>query len=74
MFSFFIVGSCGVVGSKFFPSATGALTTAGLAGVTDKAISVLAPHAANLLFIKNINFPQGGPKGCGHARGARASR
>ncbi len=32
VFSFFIVGACGVVGNKFFPSATGALTTAGLAG------------------------------------------
>ena len=69
VFTFLIVGSCGVVANKFFPSATGALTTAGLAGMTDKATSVLAPHAANLLFIKNINFPQGGPKTCGHAEG-----
>ena len=38
--------------------------------MTDKAVSVLAPHAANLLFIKGINFPHGGPKGCGHAAGA----
>ena len=29
MFTFFLVGSCGVVGSKFFPSATGALTRRG---------------------------------------------
>ena len=30
---------------------------------------MLAPHAANLLFIKSINFPLGGPTGCGHAQG-----
>ena len=69
VFSFTIVGSCGVVGSKFFPTATGPLTTANLSAATDKAVSVLAPHAANLLFIKNINFPQGGPQSCGHAEG-----
>ena len=69
VFTMVIVGSSGVVGSKFFPSATGALTTSGLSGMTDKAVSVLAPHAANLLFLKNINFPQAGPKSCGHAEG-----
>ena len=69
VFSLYIVAACGVVGSKFFPSATGALTTAGLAGATDKATSVLSPHAANLLFIKGINFPLAGPTGCGHAQG-----
>jgi len=69
VFTMFLVGSCGVVANKFFPTATGALTTASLSSATDKAVSVLAPHAANLLFIKNINFPQTGPKGCGHAEG-----
>jgi hypothetical protein len=69
VFTFLMVGSGGVVHNKFFPSATGALTTTGLAGMADKATSVLAPHAANLLFIKNINFPQGGVKQCGHAEG-----
>lgn len=69
VFSLFIVAACGVVQSKFFPSATGALTTAGLAAMTDKATSVLSPHAANLLFIKNLNFPMGGPTNCGHAQG-----
>ena len=63
VFSFYIVAACGVVGSKFFPAATGELTTAGLAGATDKATSVLSPHAANLLFIKGINFPLAGPTG-----------
>ena len=69
VFSLFIVGACGVVGNKFFPNTTGALTTSGLASMTDKAVSVLAPHAANLLFVKGINFPLGGPTGCGHAQG-----
>ena len=69
VFSFYLVAACGVVGSKFFPTATGELTTAGLAGATDKATSVLSPHAANLLFIKGINFPLAGPTGCGHAQG-----
>jgi len=69
VFSLFIVAACGVVGKKFFPDATGALTTSGLAAMTDKATSVLAPHAANLLFVKNINFPMGGPTSCGHAQG-----
>jgi Protein of unknown function (DUF1552) len=58
-----------VVGKNFFPSATGALTTAGLAGATGMATSVLSPHAANLLFLKGINYPNPGPKSCGHAEG-----
>lgn len=69
VFSLFIVAACGVVGSKFFPNATGALTTASLGGMTDKATSVLAPHAANLVFLKGINFPMNGPTNCGHAQG-----
>jgi len=69
VFTMFMVAACGVVGKGFFPSATGALTQAGLAGATDKATSVLSPHAENLLFIQNINFPLGGPTGCGHAQG-----
>jgi hypothetical protein len=69
VFSLFMVGSCGVVGNKFFPNATGALTQNSLATMTDKAVGLLAPHADNLLFIKNINFPLGGPTGCGHAQG-----
>ncbi len=69
VFSLFIVAACGVVGSKFFPNATGALTTASLAGMTDKATGVLSPHAANLLFVKGIDFPMNGPTACGHAQG-----
>jgi len=69
VFSLFMVAACGVVGNKFFPDATGPLTQAGLAAATDKATAVLAPHAENLMFIKNINFPLGGPTSCGHAQG-----
>ena len=69
VFGLFIVAACGVVGSKFFPSATGALTASGLAALTDKATSVLSPHAEHLLFLKGIDFPMGGPTACGHAQG-----
>lgn len=69
VFSLFIVAACGVVGSKFFPGATGPLTVAGLSGMTDKATGVLGPHADNLLFVRGINFPMGGPTNCGHAQG-----
>ncbi|WP_437314011.1 DUF1552 domain-containing protein [Sorangium sp. So ce385] len=69
VFSLYIVAACGVVGKKFFPDQTGPLTTTGLAAMTDKATHVLAPHASNLLFIRGINFPMGGPTNCGHAQG-----
>jgi hypothetical protein len=67
VFTFFVVGQNGVVGKNFFPSATGALTSEGLksAGV---ATSVLSDHAANLLFLKGINYPKG-VQSCGHAEG-----
>ncbi|HWA75359.1 MAG TPA: DUF1552 domain-containing protein [Polyangiaceae bacterium] len=68
VFTFFVVGQNGVVGKNFFPSATGALTTASLAGATGTATSVLSAHAANLLFLKNINYPAG-VASCGHAEG-----
>jgi len=68
VFSFFMVAACGVVGNRFFPSATGALSSADLSS-SGMAVAALAPHAANLLFIKNLNFPNGGPKACGHAEG-----
>lgn len=69
VFSLYIVAACGVVGSKFFPNQVGALTQSGLAAMTDKATSVLAPHAQNLLFMKGINFPMMNVTGCGHAQG-----
>jgi hypothetical protein len=69
VFSLFIVAACGVVGGKFFPNTVGPLTTSSLAAMSDKATSVLAPHADHLLFLKNINFPMNGPTSCGHAQG-----
>lgn len=69
VFSFYMVAACGVVAKSFFPSATGTFTKESLAAATDKSTSVLAPHAANLLFIKNINFPNPTMTGCGHAQG-----
>ena len=68
VFSFFMVAACGVVGNRFFPTATGALSSSALSS-SGTAVAALAPHAANLLFIKNLNFPNGGPKSCGHAEG-----
>ena len=67
VFTFFVVAQNGQVNKSFFPAATGALTTAGLAGASDIATSVLAPHAANLLFVKSIDYPNPGPQSCGHA-------
>jgi len=69
VFSLFIVAACGVVGKKFFPDDTGPLTVDSLAAATDKATSVLSPHAAHLLFVKNINFPMGMATNCGHSQG-----
>lgn len=67
VFMFFMVAACGVVKSQFFPSSTGPITTASLQGET-KAVSALADHAANLLFVDGINYP-GRLTNCGHAQG-----
>jgi hypothetical protein len=56
VFSLFICAVDGIVPAKFFPSALGELTTAGLAGA-EKATSKLAAHASNLLFVKGISWP-----------------
>jgi hypothetical protein len=69
VFTFYVVGSCGVVGKSFFPTAIGALTTSGLAGLSDTAVSALSAHAPNLTFLKNVNWVQPGPMSCGHAEG-----
>jgi hypothetical protein len=69
VFSFYMVAACGVVAKSFFPAATGPLTTASLMAATDRATSVLAPHAANLLFVRGVNHPRPTAGGCGHAQG-----
>jgi hypothetical protein len=68
VFTMYIIGSCGVVGKSFFPDATGALTTAGMQGLPDKAVTPLAAHAANLIFLKNVSWPKN-VQSCGHAEG-----
>lgn len=65
-FALLMCGACGVVGNRFWPSASGALTAS---NIGSGAAGALAEHAANLLFIKNINYPLGGPTNCGHAQG-----
>lgn len=69
IFSLFMCSANGVVGSKFFPGSTGAISEASLAAASDKATSKLARHAANLLFVRGINYPMNGPTDCGHAQG-----
>ena len=65
IFTFFLCAACGVEPKKFWPGATGALSL----GSSGKAVDALADQAKNLLIIKGINFPLGGPSGCGHAQG-----
>ncbi len=71
-FGLFVVTSCGVVGNKFWPGATGELTTQGLAGDTNKAVSILADHADRLLMIGGVDLP-GRASGCAHADGLAKS-
>lgn len=66
VFSFFLCAACGVEPKRFWPSGTGALS--GLLS-SGQAVDALAPYADDLLIVKNVNFPQTGPRGCGHAEG-----
>lgn len=68
VFTFFVVGQNGVVNKSFFPATPGPLTTQSLSANADLATSVLAPHAANMLFLKGLNYPTG-VQSCGHAEG-----
>ena len=74
VFGFFICTANGVVqagGSdpeKFWPMALGPIDTPTLAAATDRCTGILADHASRLLFVKGINYPNGGT-GCGHASG-----
>ncbi len=70
-FAMFMVAACGVVGNRFFPSATGALSASSLG--SDKAVGALANHASNLLIVKGVNFPLSSPTNCGHAQGLAQS-
>lgn len=74
MFALFICTANGVVQKdggdpeRFWPTATGAITQANLAAATDRCTSILADHAARLLFVRGVNYPFG-LTGCGHAQG-----
>lgn len=68
IFGFMCVAACGVVGGRFFPTNTGALTAANLTS-SGNAVAALAEHAPELLFVRGINFPVSGPTGCGHVQG-----
>jgi hypothetical protein len=56
VFSLFICAVHGVLPSQFFP-AEGPLTTEGLAAA-NKATSALSAHAANLLFVSDVRWPE----------------
>ncbi|MET0792363.1 MAG: DUF1552 domain-containing protein [Polyangiaceae bacterium] len=66
IFTFFLCAACGVEPKRFWPSATGDLSTLLASG---KAVDALADQAKNLLIVKGVNFPLTGPSGCGHAQG-----
>jgi hypothetical protein len=68
VFTMFIVAACGVEPKRFWPTeSSGALSQ--ILATGDKAINELKDHAANLLILKNVNFPNDRPSGCGHAEG-----
>jgi hypothetical protein len=53
---------------RFFPSQLGALTQAGMAAESDRAVSVLADYADKLTIVRGVNFAFPG-NGCGHSGG-----
>lgn len=56
----------GVIQDKFWPSSTGPLTAASMAG---KGVAPLADLAEHLLIINGLKAPGGNPGACGHAQG-----
>lgn len=62
-----IVQAGGDGGERFWPRATGAITTQTLSATNaDRAVSELAAHASKLILLKNVRLPF--PRGaCGHA-------
>jgi hypothetical protein len=51
---------------RFWPRALGPLTRTGLAAESDRATSVLAPHAERLLMVRGLRLPFG-VNGCDHS-------
>ncbi|MDF3070005.1 MAG: hypothetical protein K0R38_5606 [Polyangiaceae bacterium] len=75
VFSLFICTANGVAQKyasepeTFWPTATGALTTASLqADAASRSTGILAEHASKLLIVKGVKYPSA-PGGCGHAQG-----
>lgn len=66
VFSFFLMQQNGIIQSRFWPTSTGALSAASMAGT---ALAPLAKHAADLLIIGGLKAPGGNPGDCGHAQG-----
>jgi len=74
-FALFIMTSNGVAQAernepeRFWPTQTGALTTASMEALkADRTIGELSEHASRLLVVRGVNYP-GGVSGCGHALG-----
>jgi hypothetical protein len=67
VFSLWVCNANGVVGSDWWPAATGDLS--GLAAETNKATSIIGDYADHLLMVSGVNFP-GRNTSCGHALGA----
>lgn len=74
-FGLFIVTANGVVQAerdepeRFWPTATGALTTASMdAFKADRVTGELSAYADRLLIVRGVNYP-GGVSGCGHSLG-----
>ncbi len=71
-FAIFVKAGNGIVqaggdgGERFWPNATGTLTTAGLKAETGRATSELGDYAAKLILLKNVRLPFA-RNSCGHA-------
>ena len=74
VFALFVCTANGVVQKdgadpeRFWPTATGSVTSANLSAATDRATSVLSDYASRLLFVRNVNYPAN-LTSCGHAQG-----
>src|SRR5204863_5008610 len=55
-------------GEEFLPRANRAAAQGGADRVASQGVTPLAAHAANLIFLKNVSWPQN-VKSCGHAEG-----
>src|SRR5690606_23889915 len=66
IFSFFIMMQNGVIQSKFWPTSTGTLSSATMAGT---ALAPISDYADRLLVLRGVRAPGGNPGDCGHAQG-----